>query len=82
MESKHIIFWILNSIVLAGALNWGLVAINGDKTNAVKAISMGNKTFERAAYGVVGASAVALIVMTIAFEAGRAKAEKEHRLRA
>jgi uncharacterized membrane protein YuzA (DUF378 family) len=82
MNAKQLIFWVLFAVVIVGALNWGLVAINGDKTNLVKRISMGNKLVERSIYASVGVSAVALIGLTIAFEAERAKAEKNFARRA
>ena len=51
-------------LVIVGALNWGIVAINPDY-NLVEKISMKNKTVERVIYGLVALGGLTLVIMMI-----------------
>ncbi len=59
MNAEHVVTLVVLSLVLVGALNWGLTVVN---FNLVEFVSMGNETVQKVVYSLVALSAVFIIV--------------------
>lgn len=59
---KHCgVHWVASALVIIGALNWGLVAID-QKYNVVNALLGADSMAARVVYGLVGIAALMLVV--------------------
>ena len=65
MKGIHFLYWLIFTVLLFGALNWGLIALTNNRFNLVRFLSMGNRGFERVIYGLAGAAGVAGIVLLV-----------------
>lgn len=60
MNKLSVLDWVAVVLVIIGGLNWGLVAINMN-WNVVETL-LGTETVARVVYGLVGLSALYLLV--------------------
>jgi uncharacterized membrane protein YuzA (DUF378 family) len=61
---EQVITYVVLALVLVGALNWGVHAVNPD-FNVVKLLSMKNEMVEKSVYGLVALAAVVVVVQMV-----------------
>lgn len=56
---------IADTLLIAGALNWGTIAVTNGNVNPVEAVTGNNRTLTNIIYGAVGAAGVYAIVANL-----------------
>jgi uncharacterized membrane protein YuzA (DUF378 family) len=61
MSAEKVVTYLLVALVLVGALNWGVHAVDPE-LNLVKLLTMNHELAQKVVYGLVALSAVGVIV--------------------